>query len=395
MNKYFENSALICVAILFGITPLEHVPALRLGLLAILFVTSMLVVRPSLISVIKSLPFLFGWALFCTLSFFWSVRPDSTLFHIKHDLLPPLLGFLAIYALARNDRINQAVKYGILICAIANFIVSFFGKFLGYESVIRYYPDVGFSSTIAIVTMMYGCCIKLSDNENRAIELTIILLSVITGIISANRMFIVLAGVVVVFYIGLNFKLNRKRLVAIFFGAFFLVVCSKVALSNVVSQGWKFDYIISRYQSINVQKDTRREIWGMWIAHANKTPIFGSGFGRNVGNYTFGRTNNKELVAVDSFATMHSHNIFIQSYVETGVVGLMLFVGMFANFAKRYIEFIKLNKSLALTGISIMLVYIAKNQTDIFTIYSTQLLFFCLMGYYFGCLHRLNINNDI
>src|SRR5689334_15138197 len=135
MIKYSEKLALGCSIILFGITPLEHVPALRLCLLVILAIAMLAATQWDGLSIVKELPFLFIWAIFCSLSYFWSANPEATLFHLKHDLYPPLVGFMALYLLGQINGSVWAVRNGILACATTNFIVALLGQYLGFKEI--------------------------------------------------------------------------------------------------------------------------------------------------------------------------------------------------------------------------------------------------------------------
>ena len=88
------------------------------------------------------------------------------------------------------------------------------------------------------------------------------------------------------------------------------------------------------------------------------------------------------LLGIDPLAVMHSHNLFLNAFVETGLVGLALFCLMWASFAISFLKGWHKCRPWGVAGLAIMVGFLLKNQTDIFFLKSTMILIMGLMGYY-------------
>ena len=100
--------------------------------------------------------------------------------------------------------------------------------------------------------------------------------------------------------------------------------------------------------------------------------------------YGFGRGILREVLPAELHdrALTHPHNTFVGQWLETGVIGLVLFLAMLGALAWRYVRCIRdRDGSLAMAGIvgvSLLAGYMVKNLTDDFFYRSNAKLFWAL-----------------
>lgn len=370
------NLSILLWVLLIAIMPMEHVPALRLVLLFVLFIFLLIRnTRPLFYCYIKSWPMLL-WAVFCCITYFWSIRPQSTAFHLRADLFPSIIAFGVFSIMAKDALAEKALQFAILLLSIVNAILGLFGQRLHYKFFEIYYSDVGYSSTFAVVSLVFALS-YLWFRRTDKIAVAILFFSIAAGIASANRLFILVLLFSISFFCVAYFwsskNLKNKQ-------AFWAVAgCGALVLIGVMNLDQEITEKISR---LWVSGDARPKIWAAWLEFGMQSPILGVGYGRNVGQYYFGDHYRSLLVSIDAFAIMHSHNIFLNSFVETGVVGLCLFLLMWASFASRLFKSALSGQLCGVAGFSVLFVFLLKNQTDIFFIKSSMVLIMGLMGYY-------------
>ena len=364
--------------ILIAIMPLEHVPALRLMLLAILFVMVLVRARRDMFaSYMRSWPML-AWVLFCSATWFWSMRPQSTAYHLRADLLPSILAFGVFAAMAKNPFAEPSLRLGMLMCALINAALAIVGHRLQQPIFAHYYSDVGYSSTIAVINISFALS-ALWFRRSDKLALAVLLCSLLAGIASANRLFVVILVIAVMIFMGLAIRQSfansyKRHLIWWMFSGFCLIV-----VGGSLSLDQAFMGKIARLWEVG---DPRPKIWGAWLKYGLQAPFFGNGYGRNVGEYSFGRQFDMHLLGIDPLAVMHSHNLFLNAFVETGLVGLALFCLMWASFAISFLKGWHKCRPWGVAGLAIMVGFLLKNQTDIFFLKSTMILIMGLMGYY-------------
>lgn len=364
--------------VLVAILPLEHVPALRLTLLLVIFLSLFAAAPARMFAGYKpAIPFL-AWAAFCAASWFWSIRPHGTYYHLKADLLPSMLAFAISFRIAQKDWAAAAVSLALLGCALVNGLVALLGR-LANVSLFQYlYADVGYSSSIAVVTLAYSVAQLFFAPDNKS-AWTTLALSLLAGVISANRMFAVIAAPLTLILL-VQLAVYRRR----YFPSILCLAGLAVVFAIVLTLGSALpgvESIQSKFKAWDAVKDPRFSIWMAWIGFANLHPWLGIGYGRTVGQYTFGAEFSEELIKIDPLSVMHSHNLFVNSYVETGAVGLFLFLLLWGFAIVRFGR-LALRNADAMAGLLIVLAFLAKNLTDIFFLKSTIVLIVGLLGFY-------------
>lgn len=381
------RASLWCV--LIAIMPLEHVPALRLMLIAILFAVLFIgAKREIFLSYLRSWP-MFVWVVFCCATWFWSERPQSTAFHLRADLLPSVIAFGVFAAMAKNPLAESSLRLGMLLCALINAGLAIVGHRLQQPLLAHYYPDVGYSSTIAVISLSFALS-ALYFRRNDKLALAVLLCSLLAGLGSANRLFFVILVIALTIFMGMlmrqSFNGPHKRYFICLAGGFFVLI--------VVGWGVLDQTLMGKVAKIWEEGDPRPKIWGAWLDYGFQAPFFGNGYGRNVGEYSFGRQFDAQLREIDPLAVMHSHNLFLNAFLETGLVGLVLFCLTWASFARSFLKEWHEHRPWSVAGLAIMIGFLLKNQTDIFFLKSTMILLMGLMGYYIAACDLARVQSE-
>jgi O-antigen ligase len=130
-----------------------------------------------------------------------------------------------------------------------------------------------------------------------------------------------------------------------------------------------------------IERDPRLALWGHAADLIAERPWTGYGFGKGMLR--------QELRGDLGDPTLsHAHNVFISQWLQTGAIGLALFVALLAAISWRYLRFYRsTSDALALVGIvglSLMAGFIVKNLTDDFLVRSNGRLFWALNALLLG-----------
>jgi O-antigen ligase len=113
----------------------------------------------------------------------------------------------------------------------------------------------------------------------------------------------------------------------------------------------------------SLEHDPRIALWNRTAARIAERPWTGYGFGSAILREELrGELGNPLLV--------HAHNLFVNQWLQTGAVGLALFVALLAAVAWRYLRFYRAPSDtlafLGVLGLALLVGFIVKNLTDDF-----------------------------
>jgi O-antigen ligase len=327
-----------------------------------------------------------GWWLWSTASLHWTVEPRFSVREWETELQYGAFVFIAFFIAVRDDYDFRAMA----VTLMASFVL--LALLLVVTTLVtgRFDPgswhhDVGVWST-------------------HLVEIAPLLLFVLVGFdgSSATRRRALAFGALLLLLL-LNARLTDNRIVWLAFAATFGVAAIAAALrwrATFMTLPWRFVAPIAalflllgfafadvaqekaalyypRNASISasLENDPRIALWKAAIDKISAAPWLGYGFGRGI---------LREVLPAElhDHALTHPHNTFVGQWLETGVIGLALFVAMLAALALRYIRCIRdRDGSLAMAGIvgvSLVAGYVVKNMTDDFFYRSNAKLFWAL-----------------
>ena len=394
MQSHFKNIPLtdLCILAVLSIlilsTSIEHIPAVRkisVALLVAIIVIYKLLQKESVFtSFALSKPFVL-WGSFCFLSFMWSVNQTVTFHHLKSDLVPAILGFYIFFEISKKTWSDSALIYLLTAQSAINFILSLIHFYSPLTTLSYFYAGYGFASTLSLMTLMVSiACMYFNSRPMSAFMMFIF--SICTGILSGNRMWLVICGLVIIPFFFIIFKkISRKLKITLLFLIVAIALLFQYSTSTSVHNDRE---VIAKYSHADLNNDPRLIFWSTWIDVATEKPLLGNGYGRMIGKSALSSQQQQKLNDIDTNSTFHSHNIFLNTVIETGLIGLILFISMWIFFIKNF--YLHRNNIYGLCGVLLVVTFLLKNLTDMFFVESIQMLILGLTGFYFGKIQSIS-----
>lgn len=363
--------------LLAAILPLAHTPALRYFCVIVIFLLGSKELRQvewqKLGWVVYAAA---AWGIFSLASWFWSVAPDLTERHWFSDVLIPVLALAGGWSC--REVAGKLFKPCLAVFTWVLFLTAV-GYLLGNETLTYYYSGVGISSTLALAVIPFWLGMLWGGNASwRWIAGWHVLMLLAVGLISGNRMFWVVLLVMVLLFIFLHYSINLKQAILLGLAALLIVL---IPLYFIYLQRMGGDGGVEGFGNM-FTRDARLVIWNYWLSLAWQAPWIGIGFGRSVLHHFYGGSVPSELLAIDRNIIQHGHNIFIDIFVQLGIVGLLIYSLLVVSLLGRiYKSF--LNSSMDLFWAApflSMLAVLIKNQTDDFLIFATPVAVMFFLG---------------
>jgi O-antigen ligase len=327
-----------------------------------------------------------AWWLWSTASLRWTVEPRFSVREWETELQYGAFVFVAFFIALRDQRDFRAMVTTLLVSfALLGVLLVTTTLVTGRFDPEKWHHDVGVWST-------------------HLVEIAPLLLFVLAGYDGASTTRKrVLAFSALLVLLLLNARLTDNRIVWLAFGATFGVAAVTAALrwrSTFMTLPWRFVapiaalflllglafadvaqekaelyYPGSASISASLENDPRIALWKAAVEKIREAPWLGYGFGRGI-------LRNVLPAELHDRVLTHPHNTFVGQWLETGFVGLVLFLSMLGALAWRYARCIRdRDGSLAMTGIvgiSLIAGYLVKNLTDDFFYRSNAKLFWAL-----------------
>lgn len=362
--------------LLAAILPLAHTPALRYFCVVVIFLLGSKELRQvewqRLGWVVYAAA---AWSIFSFVSWFWSVAPDLTERHWFSDVLIPVLALAGGWSC--REVAGKLFKPCLAVFTWALFLTAG-GYLLGNKTLTYYYSGVGISSTLALAVipfwlgMLWG-----SDTSWRWIAGWHMLMLLAVGLISGNRMFWVVLFAILLPFIFFYYSLNLKKVILLGLSALLIMLVPLYFIYIWRGGDGGFEGFGNMFS-----RDARLVIWSYWISLAWKAPWIGIGFGRGVLNYLYGGSVPSEFLAIDRNIIQHGHNIFLDVFVQLGIVGLLIYGALIVSLLS------KIYKGFMNSGMDIfwaapflsLFAILLKNQTDDFMIFTTPVAVMFFLG---------------
>jgi len=380
------------------------------------------------------------WSLWTLTSATWSVNPDATLHAWLDEVAYPLAAFYAFWIVGQSplkqQRLLQNVAWATsLILAVMSVVYfHYLDPGAAKPGLMHFYARVGHSSTIALMAIPLFATMA-AKTETKIRGLTGVLFCVVIGGATLNRFFwIALALVAVVL---LRPRSSRERVRAwTALGALLVVTLVAVGFSNKlrvmgpafssvaapVVQGsstppgilrvvarapdtleitdpqlaamesapapWPATLIerLRVFSGMNraMSSDARPRIWAFYGSQVTKHPWIGIGFGKPLPSLAYASLIPDDLVKLDGNVRTHAHNLFLNTLLQVGVVGLILQLAALGCLAYQFFAVRLIYPQVYRAGIALILGMLAKNLTDDFMWQSTMLMFWSYCGLLLG-----------
>jgi O-antigen ligase len=130
--------------------------------------------------------------------------------------------------------------------------------------------------------------------------------------------------------------------------------------------------------------DARPKIWAFYASQVHTHPWLGIGFGKPLPALAYGHLVPAALFKLDENVKTHAHNLFLNTLLQTGVIGLALQLVVFASIGRRFYALRVTRPMLCRAGLALLFGMLAKNMTDDFMWQSTALMFWACCGWLLG-----------
>ncbi|KMQ79933.1 hypothetical protein BPMI_00088 [Candidatus Burkholderia pumila] len=341
-----------------------------------------------------------GWAL---ASVTWSASPHESMHAWLDEVLYPIFAFFGFWLLgaraAQPERFVLAHWIGCVLLAFVSLVN--WGHLQPPTAdtfMLHYYNRVGHTSTIAIFAMALFA-VLMFVRKWRVIGVTGMLLALFIGIATLNRFFGIAAFVTIVIAI---YPLYRRHMLI---AGGVLIMCAVATVGALeISSRMRFERVPAPLPAHGVTiegdripvpsflpgiadtlaADTRPRLWAFYGKSGAPHKWIGIGFGKPLSGEVYGKEIPPSLLAVEPLALTHAHNIFLNTWLETGIVGLVLEIALLIALAARFWGLRREVPSIAAGGIALIGGMIAKNSTDDFMWQTTALAFWCFAGLMLG-----------
>lgn len=341
------------------------------------------------------------WSGFVLGSALWSWSPYGTLKSGLMDVALPLAAMFAAFLLTcwRGARgfLYSIMLAQVLIFATAAGLVMVLGYGAVFEtqlhaSYFAAYPGVGVATTVAMLAMPF--CIAVIFRPENPLLRVLALLALVSifgsALLSQNRAFWLVAPCIIGLQCALFFARRRLRLVA-------GVKVISLLVATLLIMGAAAFYSMSLRSasdpaaniSLRAQfsQDVRWAAWQVWIARGSENPLLGFGYGkRNIPEHLEPEYRER-LDQIGYGVAGHGHNLLLNFWLQTGVVGVFLFLLMVVAWVGHFFRVRAPDGQMtdgAVIGVALIASLFLKNMTDDFYGQAVAVYFWILMGVALG-----------
>jgi O-antigen ligase len=314
----------------------------------------------------------FGWS---ALSYFWSVKPHYTAGQLAREVGENALVIVAFY-IAASDLVTFR-RYA--ATALASFVimatlaVGYAMSPVGWDPVLKH-NGVGPYSTYVVLTapllLILIAPVPLGlKSRPRALLLGALMLALLvaTARLTDNRMvWIALAAVAATAAIASavrwpqTFIRSPWRWLA---PVAALLVVLGFAFADAAKERAESDYPPNTSVEATIKADPRIRLWHEVFDKIGDRVWQGYGFGRRI------QAEEISSELADTQLT-HAHNLFASQWLQTGAVGLALFVAMLGAILLNFVRYVRSRDDalafLGIVGLAVLVGFVVKNLTDDF-----------------------------
>jgi O-antigen ligase len=360
--------------------------------------------RPSLWHWPLALP-IAGWAAWSLASVAWSMYPMISLHAWCDEVLYPLVSFWGFWLFGTQLRRPEPVVLVNWAACVALAVISAlnWGHLQPPTPTtfpMHFYNRVGHTSTLAVFAIALFAGFMLRPRW-RVVGASGIVLCLFIGLATLNRFFWPAAAVTLLIAL---FPLYRRRLLLALLaiavvgaaGVGTLELSSRLRSAalpppvqqsrNLAIEGHQV-YVPGSLSAIGdtVSADTRPKLWAFYIREAERHAWVGVGFGKPLPGIVYRSEMPASLLAVEPQALTHAHNLFINTWLQTGFVGVVLQTVLLLCLVLRFWRLRRVKPWLCAAGVALVAGMIAKNSTDDFMWQTTMLAFWAFAGLLLGC----------
>ena len=381
-TNYFRSTQIFIFFVLLILLPLHDID----GVVNVSMALALLALIPDYRNLYSIRYILGAWALFAIwylLSSVWNLFPEYTYSGLRKEVLYSIIclmiGFTAALHLRKVNTALYAVLVSLTLLSLATLAR---GGVSWLSSMEKYYPSVGDGSTSLVFFFSFAMALFFSKKSYSAIiAMFIVLTSLALAIFYENRMcFVSFASVIAACFLytskGLSTKVKTLGLFALL-----AIVLAIVTFSLSLKSTTESDYIANAVST--VKQDVRFSMWDFYFDKGMEKPMAGYGSGYHTLRDSF---SDDFPETFNNFTKDHAHNVFLNKWLQMGLVGLILFLTLYSSALHKGItaEFAEREKPLKLLLLLVFVGFFSKSMTDDFFIRNNLLLFWLVTGFIIG-----------
>lgn len=333
------------------------------------------------------------WSAWSVASMAWSINPDYTAEQLKREIGWNLLTMLIFYMASRNAHAWQTLLRTALgaLGFYASLALAMQVTAQGWDPS-RFHAGVGPYSTHVVLMAPLLLAILApppagfgATRKAMAIGFLLLVTLVASARLTDNRMlWIALAAsfatASLVAALRWRGSLTRLRLRWIVPLLLLLVVLAALFV-DAANERATTDFPPQTSIADTLSRDPRIPLWDHAVGKAMTRPWTGFGFGRAILASEFKDELHNPLL-------WHAHNLFVSQWLQTGIVGMLLFAALLAALLARFIGFVRTRDDgvafIGVIGVSLIVGFAVKNLTDDFLFRSNAKEFWALLALLLG-----------
>ncbi len=343
---------------------------------------------------------LVAWCAWCLASLAWSIDVAYSTTQAKRELGESLLAIVAFYVAACSPAAWRTL-IGVALGAFAIYATMVLGAALtssGWDAA-RWHSGVGpYATHVVLVaplllTLLAPSPAGFGSRAGNVILGTMMLvLLLVSARLTENRIVWIALAVVYATASVLaawRWQASLVRAPLRWMSPMFaLLIVLGVLFADVTRERAHSDFPPQTSVARTLSEDPRLPLWDRTAQLIRERPWTGFGFGRAiVAEQLKGSLGNPML--------WHAHNLFVGQILQTGIIGLALFLGLLAALCARFVRYLRHDDDalaiIGVVGLSLLAGFVAKNMTDDFLFRSNAKEFWALLALLVGFGTRLEL----
>jgi O-antigen ligase len=380
-------------AFFIGAALFAHTVALRLLMLACCAALAIAAIArdPAAIRALPPIWLAFAlWGAWAVLSLAWSVEPERTVKELRNEIGYGALALWACHVAAQARNGVRIVAIVVTLAAIVLCTLAFY-YFRQRDLPIDAGRHGGPGNLSSALLTLMACAISAAWYGYRSgrilvfrISLGVIALMLAAGYTTLNRTLwvgfaaqLLLIGALLAMR-GTTPLSPRTKAVG-FALAFAVIAGASVVMMRVHDTRQGTD------PTAAFSKDWRLKLWPLMLGQVTERPLTGYGFGRGILREPLRHEFDRTLL-------WHAHNLFLDLVIQTGIVGLLLFLLLLAAKLREGWSMVRsaddLTVACGLAVVAVITGMVVRNMTDTLWVRQNALLYWGVLGVLFACSAR-------
>jgi O-antigen ligase len=338
------------------------------------------------------------WCTWSVASLAWSIDGDYSALQARREIGWSLLAIVAFYVAPATPAAWRTLA-GAALAAFAVYAVLALGAALtapGWQPS-RWHSGVGpYATHVVLVAPLLLTLLAPppvgfgSRARNVVLGVAMLALVLVSARMTDNRVVWIALAVVYATASGLaawRWQVSLVRAPLRWLAPLFaLMIVLGVVFADVTRERALTDFPPQTSVAQTIAEDPRLPLWDRTAQLIRERPWTGFGFGRGiVAEQLKGTLRNPML--------WHAHNLFVGQILQTGVIGLALFIALLAALGVRFMRYLRQGDDalavVGVVGLGVIAGFVAKNMTDDFLFRSNAKEFWALLAMLVGFGTRL------